>query len=54
MAVPELMRILLDEAKLGWDRAWDLTVRTLAADNLLSSIDYLGEDTTTVRAGWIS
>src|SRR5262249_13094009 len=25
MAVPELLRILLDEAKLGWDRAWDLT-----------------------------
>src|SRR5262249_15061540 len=30
MAVPELMRILLDEAKLGWDQAWDLTKRTLA------------------------
>ena len=25
MAVPELMRILLDEAHLGWDQAWDLT-----------------------------
>ena len=23
MAVPELMRILLDEAHLGWDQAWD-------------------------------
>jgi starch phosphorylase len=33
MAVPELMRILLDEAKLGWDKAWDLTVRTLAYTN---------------------
>jgi starch phosphorylase len=33
MAVPELMRILLDEAKLGWDRAWDLCVRTLAYTN---------------------
>jgi len=30
LAVPELMRILLDEAQLGWDQAWDLTVRTLA------------------------
>src|SRR4029077_20466789 len=30
MAVPELMRILLDEALLPWDRAWDLTRRTLA------------------------
>jgi starch phosphorylase len=33
MAVPELMRILLDEAKLGWDAAWDLTQRTLAYTN---------------------
>ncbi|MBN8905209.1 MAG: glycogen/starch/alpha-glucan family phosphorylase, partial [Rhodospirillales bacterium] len=33
MAVPELLRILLDEAKLGWDQAWDLTVRTLAYTN---------------------
>jgi starch phosphorylase len=33
MAVAELMRILLDEAKLGWDKAWDLTVRTLAYTN---------------------
>jgi starch phosphorylase len=33
MAVAELMRILLDKAKLGWDEAWDLTVRTLAYTN---------------------
>jgi starch phosphorylase len=33
MAVPELMRVLLDEAKLGWDEAWDLTRRTLAYTN---------------------
>ncbi len=33
MAVAELMRILLDRAKLGWDEAWDLTVRTLAYTN---------------------
>jgi starch phosphorylase len=33
MAVAELMRILLDEGKLGWDEAWDLTVRTLAYTN---------------------
>ena len=33
MAVPELMRILLDDAKLGWDEAWDLTMRTLAYTN---------------------
>jgi glycogen phosphorylase len=33
IAVPELMRILLDEAHLGWDQAWDLTRRTLAYTN---------------------
>src|SRR5262249_26897386 len=33
LAVPELMRILLDEARLGWDQAWDLTRRTLAYTN---------------------
>jgi starch phosphorylase len=33
MSVPELMRILLDDAKLGWDEAWDLTQRTLAYTN---------------------
>jgi glycogen phosphorylase len=33
MAVAELMRILLDRANLGWDEAWDLTVRTLAYTN---------------------
>ncbi len=33
LAVAELMRILLDQAKLGWDDAWDLSVRTLAYTN---------------------
>ncbi len=33
LAVPELMRILLDEAKLGWEDAWNLTRRTLAYTN---------------------
>jgi starch phosphorylase len=33
LAVPELMRVLLDEARLGWDQAWDLTRRTLAYTN---------------------
>jgi len=33
MAVAELMRILLDDAHLGWDVAWDLTRKTLAYTN---------------------
>jgi len=33
MAVSELMRLLLDEAHLGWDNAWELTQRTLAYTN---------------------
>jgi starch phosphorylase len=33
LAVPELMRIFLDEAHLGWDEAWDLTRATLAYTN---------------------
>jgi starch phosphorylase len=33
LAVTELMRILLDQAHLGWDDAWDITVRTLAYTN---------------------
>jgi starch phosphorylase len=33
LAVPELLRILLDDAHLGWDQAWDLTQRTLAYTN---------------------
>jgi starch phosphorylase len=33
LAVAELMRILLDDARLGWDQAWDLTKKTLAYTN---------------------
>jgi len=33
MAVPELLRILLDEAHLEWDQAWDLTQKALAYTN---------------------
>jgi starch phosphorylase len=33
LAVAELMRILLDQAKLPWEQAWDLTLRTLAYTN---------------------
>jgi starch phosphorylase len=33
MAVPELMRILLDDAHLAWDQAWELTKKALAYTN---------------------
>jgi starch phosphorylase len=33
LAVPELIRILLDDAHLGWDQAWHLTQRALAYTN---------------------
>jgi starch phosphorylase len=33
LAVAELMRVLLDQAGLGWDEAWSLTQRTLAYTN---------------------
>jgi starch phosphorylase len=33
LSVAELMRILLDQAKLGWDEAWDITTRTLGYTN---------------------
>lgn len=33
LTVPELMRILLDDAHLGWEQAWDITKKTLAYTN---------------------
>ncbi|WP_394522757.1 glycogen/starch/alpha-glucan phosphorylase [Lacrimispora sp. JR3] len=33
VAVPELMRILLDDYRLGWDEAWEITTKTCAYTN---------------------
>ncbi|XP_072996622.1 alpha-glucan phosphorylase, H isozyme [Typha latifolia] len=33
LAIPELMRLLMDDEGLGWDEAWDVTTRTVAYTN---------------------
>ncbi len=33
MAIPELMRILLDEEKLSWEEAWEITTQTISYTN---------------------
>jgi len=33
MAIPELMRLLLDDCGYGWDKAWDIVTRTFAYTN---------------------
>uniref|UniRef100_A0A8C4TL91 Alpha-1,4 glucan phosphorylase n=1 Tax=Erpetoichthys calabaricus TaxID=27687 RepID=A0A8C4TL91_ERPCA len=33
LAIPELMRILVDVEKLEWEKAWDITVKTCAYTN---------------------
>ena len=33
LCIPELMRILLDEERLSWDEAWDITTRVMSYTN---------------------
>jgi starch phosphorylase len=33
LSVPELMRLLIDQEGLGWDEAWDITVKTMGYTN---------------------
>jgi len=35
LAIPELMRLLMDDEELGWEEAWDVTSRSINCTKLL-------------------
>lgn len=47
LAVPELMRLLMDENGYSWEKAWDMTVNTIAYTNhtvMSEALEKWGED----------
>ncbi len=47
LVIPELMRILMDDYKLGWDEAWSIVTRTVAYTNhtvLVEALETWNED----------
>ena len=44
IAVPELMRLLMDQEGLTWDAAWDITYKTLAFTNHTVMPEVKGRD----------
>ena len=47
LAIPEMMRVMLDECGYGWDAAWEIVTRTIAYTNhtvMSEALECWGED----------